>query len=92
MSWKECAQILSPGAWICTGAGRSCRYHDNCQAVEFIGGNNIPAGQVIDDDVFIGGDNVVIDGTVNGDLFASGSTVTVNGVVKGSFDRYWSDN
>lgn len=53
-------------------------------AVEFIGGNTIEAGQVIDDDVFISGETVTVDGTVNGDLFATGATVILNGTVKGS--------
>jgi hypothetical protein len=53
-------------------------------AVEFVDGNTIPAGEVIDDDVFIAGDTVVVDGDVNGDLFATGANVTVNGIVKGS--------
>ena len=42
------------------------------QAVEFIENEDLPAGEVIDDDLFIVGDNVVINGTVNGDLFAFG--------------------
>lgn len=56
----------------------------SAQAVEFIGGEIIEEGEIIDDDVFISGQNVVVNGQVNGNLFAAGSTVTLNGVVDGS--------
>jgi hypothetical protein len=54
------------------------------RAVEFSHEGNIPAGQVIDDDLFISADNVVMDGIVNGDLFISSSTTVVNGTVNGN--------
>lgn len=54
------------------------------QAFEFIENEDVPAGEVVDDDLFIVGDRVVIDGTVNGDLFAFGQSVIINGVVNGS--------
>ncbi len=53
-------------------------------AFEFIENADLPAGEVIDDDLFIAGDNIVIDGTVNGDLFAFGQNIEFNGVVNGS--------
>lgn len=59
-------------------------YTSTGQAVEFVDGNTIEAGEVINDDVFISGETVVIAGTVNGDLFAAGANVLVNGVVNGS--------
>ncbi|MBC8507379.1 MAG: polymer-forming cytoskeletal protein [Anaerolineales bacterium] len=56
----------------------------SAQAFEFIDNADLPAGEVIDDDLFIAGDNIVIDGTVNGDLFAFGQNIEFNGVVNGS--------
>lgn len=56
----------------------------NAYAFENIGDGDLPAGEVVNDDLFIFGENVVVDGTVNGDLFAFGNTVTVNGTVNGS--------
>ena len=56
----------------------------SASAFEFIEDGDLPAGEVIDDDLFIVGENIVIDGTVNGDLFAFGGTVVINGVVNGS--------
>ncbi|MBM3145731.1 MAG: polymer-forming cytoskeletal protein [Chloroflexi bacterium] len=56
----------------------------SAQAFEFIEDGDLPASEVVDDDLFIAGDNVVIDGTVNGDLFAFGQNVVFNGVVNGS--------
>jgi len=53
------------------------------QAVTIESGNNIPAGQTVDDDAVIGGNTVQMDGTVNGTLIAGGNTVTVTGTVKG---------
>jgi len=54
------------------------------RAVEFIENEDLPAGEVVDDDLFIVGDNVIINGTVNGDLIAFGQTIEINGVVNGS--------
>ncbi len=56
----------------------------SAQAFEFIENEDLPAGEVVDDDLFIFGDNVVVDGTVNGDLFAFGQNVVINGTVNGS--------
>ena len=53
-------------------------------AFEFIDNADLPAGEVVDDDLFIAGDNIVIDGTVNGDLFVFGQNIEFNGVVNGS--------
>ena len=53
-------------------------------AFEFIENGDLPAGEVVDDDLFIVGDNIIVDGTVNGDLFAFGGTVVINGDVHGS--------
>ena len=53
-------------------------------AFENIEDGDLPAGEVVDDDLFIFGETVVVDGTVNGDLFAFGNTVVVNGTVNGS--------
>jgi len=57
----------------------------SAQAFEFIENDDLPAGEVVDDDLFIVGDTIVINGTVNGDLIAFGETVVLNGVVNGSF-------
>ncbi len=57
---------------------------DQARAFELDDDGNIPANEVIDDDIFIGGQTVVIDGTVNGDVFAFGQSVTVNGTINGS--------
>ncbi len=57
---------------------------NNAYAFESIEDGDLPAGEVVDDDLFIFGDTVVVDGTVNGDVFAFGNTVTVNGAVNGS--------
>jgi len=56
----------------------------SAQAFEFIEDGDLPAGEVVDDDLFIAGDNIVIDGTVNGDLFAFGQNIIFNGTVNGS--------
>ncbi len=56
----------------------------SAQAFEFIENDDLPAGEVVDDDLFIVGDNVVINGTVNGDLLAFGQNVVINGTVNGS--------
>jgi hypothetical protein len=53
------------------------------QAVTIENGNNIPAGQTVDDDAVLGGNTVQMDGTVNGTLLAGGNTVTITGAVKG---------
>jgi hypothetical protein len=47
-------------------------------------GNNVPAGQVVEDSLLLYGPQVSIDGVVNGDVLAIGQDVTVNGEVKGS--------
>jgi len=54
------------------------------KAFERIDDGNLPAGEIVDDDLFIAGEFITIDGTVNGDLFAVGQIVTVNGTVNGS--------
>jgi len=56
----------------------------SAQAQGIIGGNDIPAGTVLEKDTILRGDDVVVDGTVVGDVFAVGRTVTVNGDVEGS--------
>jgi hypothetical protein len=47
-------------------------------------GNNVPAGQVVEDSLLLYGPQVFIDGIVDGDVLAIGQDVTVNGEVKGS--------
>lgn len=47
-------------------------------------GENLPAGETVDNDLVLSGNNVVLDGTVVGDVLAVGSVVQINGVVKGS--------
>jgi len=47
-------------------------------------GNNVPAGQVVEDSLLLYGPQVSIDGVVDGDVLAIGQDVTVNGEVKGS--------
>jgi cytoskeletal protein CcmA (bactofilin family) len=47
-------------------------------------GNNVPAGQTIEDSLLLYGPQVSIDGVVDGDVLAIGQDVTVNGEVKGS--------
>ncbi|MEA3349683.1 MAG: polymer-forming cytoskeletal protein [Chloroflexota bacterium] len=56
----------------------------SAKAFEFIEDGDLPAAEVVDDDLFIVGERVVIDGTVNGDLFAFGQSVVINGTVNGS--------
>ena len=45
---------------------------------------DVPAGQVVDNDLFLVGDSPSIDGTVHGDVYAIGSLVTINGEIDGS--------
>ena len=47
-------------------------------------GNNVPAGQTVEDSLLLYGTQVSIDGVVDGDVLAIGQDVTVNGEVKGS--------
>ncbi len=47
-------------------------------------GDNVPAGQVVEDSLLLYGPQVSIDGVVDGDVLAIGQNVTVNGEVKGS--------
>jgi hypothetical protein len=49
-----------------------------------IGGNSVPAGTVLEQDVFLTGQNVSIDGDVTGNVFILGNQVAVNGNVDGS--------
>jgi hypothetical protein len=49
-----------------------------------VGGDTVPAGTTLDDDVVLFGETVTIDGDVNGNVYALGGTVTVNGKVDGS--------
>ena len=47
-------------------------------------GDNVPAGEFVDQNVVLFGDKVVVDGTVEGDVLAIGKDVIVNGPIKGS--------
>ena len=47
-------------------------------------GGEIPAGEIVDNDVVIYGSDVRVDGVVKGDVIAFGRNVTVNGEVEGS--------
>jgi hypothetical protein len=47
-------------------------------------GDQVPAGQVVENDAVLFGDNVSIDGTVEGDVVAAGSFIQVNGKINGS--------
>ena len=54
------------------------------RAQSIIFGNNIPEGQVVDQNMILNGTDVSIDGTVNGDVLAVGQNITVNGEVNGT--------
>jgi cytoskeletal protein CcmA (bactofilin family) len=56
----------------------------NVRAVEFTQNGNIPADQVVNDDLFISTEKAQIDGTVNGDLFINCSSAIINGTVNGN--------
>ena len=62
----------------------TCGVTTPAQAQGVVGGEKIPAGEVVEGTVVLSGDNIVIDGTVQGDVLALGGTVTVNGTVEGS--------
>jgi hypothetical protein len=55
-------------------------------AAAFEGDNDgqVPAGEVINDDLIISYGEVIIDGTVNGNVFASAENVIVNGKINGN--------
>ncbi len=53
-------------------------------AQSLIGGDTVPAGTTLNQDVILTGQNVSIDGTVIGNVFILGNQVVVNGEVDGS--------
>ena len=52
-------------------------------AVTYIEDGNIPADQIINNDVYISTQHVVVDGTINGTLVTGGGTVVINGTING---------
>ena len=54
-------------------------------ALEFKGGErvNIPADQVINDDLYVSASEFTLDGVVKGDLVVVGGNITINGIVEG---------
>ena len=56
----------------------------SAQAGKMLHAKDIPAGQVIENDIFLTGQKPIIDGIVNGDVFIVGSDVTISGEVNGS--------
>lgn len=53
-------------------------------AQSLIGGDTVPEGTILNQDVILTGQNVSIDGTVNGNVFILGNQVAVKGEVNGS--------
>jgi hypothetical protein len=47
-------------------------------------GNEVTAGETVENDIVLTGETITLDGTVVGDVLAIGSTVQVNGTVEGS--------
>lgn len=47
-------------------------------------GDEVPAGETVENDIILTGDTINLDGTVVGDVIALGSNVQVNGTVEGS--------
>lgn len=47
-------------------------------------GEEVPAGETVENDVFLNGDDVRVEGTVDGDVFAFGNNITINGDISGS--------
>ena len=50
---------------------------------EHQGALDIPADELIDDDLYLAGEIVNVDGTVNGDLYVAGGTVNIRGTING---------
>jgi cytoskeletal protein CcmA (bactofilin family) len=47
-------------------------------------GNEVAAGETVENDIILSGDTINLDGTVLGDVIAIGSNVNINGTVEGS--------
>jgi len=45
---------------------------------------DIPAGEVVNDDLYLFGSGITVDGTVNGDVIAFGDRIAINGQVNGN--------
>jgi cytoskeletal protein CcmA (bactofilin family) len=52
---------------------------------------DIPAGEVVNDDLYLFGSGITVDGTVNGDVIAFGNNIVVNGTVNGNFNGAGQD-